>query len=158
MKITVHLNDSEIAICRMLGNLRSMVARGSAVKDRKMGSQSGIDIDEDGVMGEYAFCKHFNIFFDPSASPRSGSYDCLFKGHRIDIKTTRYRTGKLTSTLKINPDVDIYVLAIIDEKSVDFVGWLKSKDLCKSENIVNLGHGDGYAVSQENLKKWKKTN
>jgi hypothetical protein len=156
MTIIITLTDNDLNICRTLGNLRTLVARGNKVKDAKMGNLSGSDIDEDGVIAEYAFCRHFNIFFDPSAYPRSGSVDCVYKGFKIDIKSTRHENGRLLATLKNNDEVDVYALAIITGREVRLVGWAYSKDLCKEENITNLGHGEGYALNQNQLREWKK--
>lgn len=154
---TVQLTPAEVAMCRLLGNTRTIAARAASVGDRQMGQQPAFEIDEDGVIGEYAFCKAKNIFFDPSASPRSGSYDCIFMGKRIDIKTTRYAQGRLTATTKRNPDVDIYVLAIYDaaNNKVTFPGFALADHLCQPAFLKDLGHGQGYAIEQSQLNRWK---
>lgn len=155
--MTITLTDIEMATINILANTRTLVARGSGVVDKKIGKQSGVDIDIDGLMGEYAFCKWHNIFPDLISSPRSGSYDCLLKGKRFDIKTTRYKSGRLLCTTKDNPDVDIYALAIIDpsNSSVSFVGYSTKDNLRKEENLKDLGHGKGYCLEQSQLKKFK---
>lgn len=153
--IEVQLTDAELLMCKMLGGMRSIVGRTAGVVDRKMGNQSGLSIDEDGMMAEYAMCKHFNIFPDMAPSPRSGSCDCIYNGKRIDVKSTRVESGRLLATLKDNPDVDIYVLGIIDGTKVKFPGFALKSDLCREENIIDLGHGKGYALTQEQLRAWK---
>ena len=157
MTIYVKLTEQDLIMCKLVGNMRSLVARNNHVYDRKMGGQSGSQIDEDGVIGEFAFCKHYNIFFDLGLSPRSGSYDCLLKGKRIDIKTTRYKTGKLLATTKINPDVDIYVFAILDNDGVLFAGWIEREELTTEKNLKDLGRGLGYSLEQNDLKPFIKT-
>ena len=149
----IELTDEDIAVVYLLGGMRSTVAREAKVVDKKCGVHDGVAGDIDGFTGEYAFCKWNNLFPDIAASPRSGSYDCKTKtGTRIDIKTTRYKNGKLLATLKDNPDVDIYVLAIIDGKTVKFPGWISKLELCTDSNIRNLGHGDCYCMDQSELK------
>jgi hypothetical protein len=148
------LTDAECLMLKTLGGMRSLVARSAGVKDAKMGDQNGLEADIDGLMGEYAFCKWKNIFPDLVPAPRSGSCDCVFKNQRIDIKTTRYKTGRLLATLKNNQDIDIYVLAILEENIVNFVGWAKKEDLCQQKNIKNLGHGDGYSLDQNELRSF----
>lgn len=155
MIITVNLNQSELAVCRIIGNMRSISARAGSVTDVQMGKNNPLDIDEDGVIGEYAFCKHWNIFFDPSVSPRSGSYDCLLHHRRFDIKTTRHKEGKLIATMKHNPDVDIYALAVLIGNTVLFPGYALQNDLCQESNITDLGYGSGYAMTQSQLTQWK---
>lgn len=156
MTFTVTLSDAEMATCRLLGEMRSLVARGNSVKDRKMADTAGYEIDIDGMIAEYAFCKHFNIFPDLTPAPRSGSYDCIYINKRIDIKSTRYKTGKLLATTKHNDDVDVYVLAIISGNEITFPGYATKEKLINSNNLGNLGYGDGYILNQNQLTSWKK--
>jgi hypothetical protein len=143
----IELDKLEIELCKFIGQKRSEIARNNNVKDAKIGNHDGIEADIQGFKAEYAFAKHFNIFPDFGLSPRSGSFDGVTKkGTRYDIKSTKYKTDNLLSTLKINPDIDVYVLAYVNEETVDFVGWVK-----KEENIKDLGHGKGYFLSREKL-------
>jgi hypothetical protein len=136
------------------GGFRTFVNRTGSIKDAKMGPQSGPEIDYDGILGELAFCQLMNVWPDLGMTSRSGSCDCVVKGKRIDIKTTRRADGRLLCRLKDNPDVDIYVLALLDNKFVTFAGWAYKHELCKPENIRNLGgHGEGYALDQSQLRK-----
>ena len=151
--MTISLSEQEVATINILAALRSLTARNSNVKDLKRSDLSGSEIDSDGLIAEYAFCKHKNVFPDLIPSPRSGSCDAIVNGLRIDIKSTRYSNGRLLVTLKDNPDVDIYVLAIIDKNNVTFAGWEYKKNVCIPENIRNLGKGDGYVVDQDKLRK-----
>ena len=155
MSIVVTLSDPEMATCRMLGEMRSLVARGNNVKDRKMSDSAGHEIDVDGMIAEYAFCKHFNIFPDLTPSPRSGSCDCVYQGKRIDIKSTRHKDGQLLATMKNNLDIDVYVLAIIDGNTVNFPGYATKKELINPDNVTDLGFGKGYALKQNKLRSWK---
>lgn len=156
--ISVFLTDAEMVMVHMLGGMRAITGRAAGVQDKKMGPQSGVSIDEDGMVAEYAFCKHFNLFPDLVPGPRSGTYDCIYMGKRIDIKSTRHANGRLLATLKDNPDVDVYVLGIIDGQTVHFPGYAKKSALCREENKTSLGHGVGYAMDQKDLTPWKKDN
>jgi hypothetical protein len=153
--LTITLDDDEILLAKVIGGMRSIVARSAGVVDAKKAALSGLTIDEDGVIAEYAFCKYFNVFPMISPSPRSGSYDCLLNGKRIDVKSTRYKDGKLLATLKDNPDVDVYVLAIVDGNTVAFPGYATKAQLCREENIADLGRGSGYVMTQDRLTKFK---
>jgi hypothetical protein len=147
----VILNPDEILLCQMAGRMRSLIARTASVVDAKIGNQDGIDADIMGMMGEYAFSKAFNTFPDLGLSPRSGSADGKIKNKSYDVKTTHYKTGRLLCTLKDNPDVDVYVLAIADKASVNLVGWASKRDLRQEKNLIDLGHGKGYALTQDEL-------
>lgn len=152
---TVELTDAEIMFCKMAAGLRSIAARAANVKDARMGDLSGLQMDEDGMIGEYAFCKKMNIFPDLIPGPRSGSYDCVLMGKRIDVKSTRREDGRLLATLKDNDSVDIYALAIISGNKVKFPGFALKKELCSEANRVQLGHGTGYGMTQDKLRQWK---
>ena len=156
MSFTVTLSTSEMAVCSMIGSMRHLISRANQVVDRQHGHQSALDIDTDGVISEYAFCKYWNIFLDLTIEPRSGSFDCVLNKKRIDIKSTRYATGRLIRTLKQTTDIDIYVLAIIDGNTVTFPGWITSDAFIQEENIMNLSNkGDCYAVEQSGLTPWR---
>ena len=152
MKIV--LQPDEVTVCQMIGRMRSLIARSSGVKDAKMGDQDGAEADVIGMMAEYAFAKQFNVFPDLGLSPRSGSSDGIIKGKRYDIKATTYKTGKLLCTVKDNPDVDVYILAIVSGNEIDIAGWEYKENLRKEENLMDLGHGKGYALTQDKLQKF----
>ena len=155
MMFSVTLNGSEMATCRILANLRSLVSRGAGIVDVQMGKNNPLAIDELGLIAEYAFCKHWNIFFDPSTSPKSGTSDCVLGGKRFDIKATHYEDGRLIKTLKQNPDVDCYALAIVQGNVVKFPGYAFSIELCQPKYVTDLGHGMTYAMEQSELRQWK---
>jgi hypothetical protein len=155
MSIVVQLTELETLSCRLIGNMKTISSRTQNVKDRQMGKQEAYETDEDGMIGEYAFCKHYNIFLDVSLSPRSGSYDCMYKSKRIDIKTTRVTNGRLIATTKKNPDVDIFVLAILEGNQVTFPGYALAAELYDESKLTNLGHGETYAIEQQDLRQWK---
>jgi len=149
----VTLTPDEITVCQVVGRMRSLIARSAGVKDAKIGDQDGAEADVIGMAAEYAFAKKYNVFPDLGLSPRSGSCDGVFNGKRYDIKATQYKSGRLLCTRKDNPDVDVYVLAIVTLPTVDFVGWSPATDLRRPENLTDLGHGQGYALTQAQLKK-----
>lgn len=151
----VNLDPDEILVCEMLGRMRSLVARSSGVIDRKMGDQDGSEADVMGMMAEYAFAKQYNTFPDLGLTPRSGSADGRLKGYRYDIKATKYIDGRLLATRKDNPDIDIYVLCIVDGSEVDIKGYATKEELIHPGNLKDLGHGKGYSLSQHQLREFK---
>jgi len=149
----VTLNPDEILLCQMAGRMRSLIARTASITDVKMGNQDGIEADIMGMMGEYAFAKRFNLFPDFGLSPRSCSADGRLRdGTAYDVKTTHYKTGRLLCTLKENRDVNIYILAIADKNTINLVGWAGGAQLRQEENLIDLGHGKGYALTQDKLR------
>ncbi len=151
----VKLNKEEVEFCKSIAKLRSENARKCGVKDAKIGLQSGLEGDIIGFLAEFAVAKHFNVFPDLGITPRSGSADGIMKGKAYDVKATSRANGRLLATLKENPDVDIYILAIVNESEINIVGWTKKEDLIKEENIKDLGYGKGYVMDQSKLKRFK---
>ena len=154
------MTPSESAIALTLAVMRNTTARVNNVADKQMGKQDPIQIDRDGILAEMAFGKQFNLYPDLSVYPRKGGADLItHQGLKVDIKATRYKSGRLLIHIdKDVNEVDIYVLGVVDGDSVDFVGYIKSKEAIQPQNLKDLGHGSGYVIEQSNLKKFKETN
>ncbi len=153
----INMTPSESAIAQVLAVMRNTTARQNGVTDKQMGKQDPIEIDRDGILAEMAFGKAFNLYPDLSVYPRKGGADLIGKnGKKIDVKATRYKTGRLVIHIdKPVDEVDVYALAIVDGDNVDLVGYAKSHDAIKAENIKDLGHGKGYVIEQDALIKFK---
>lgn len=151
---SITLSDAEIATIKLIGNLRSVVNRCSNIGDPRV-TGDALDIDEQGMIAEFAFCKYWNVFLDFTPTVRSGGYDCILRGKRLDIKSTHYKDGRLLKTLKENNHVDFYALAIVDGNTVTFPGYASHEDLCQEKNIKDLGHSPCYAMDQKDLRQWK---
>lgn len=151
----VTLQPDEIQVCQMVGRMRTLIARGNGVRDAKMGDHDGAEADVMGMMAEYGFAKKMNVFPDLGLTPRSGSADgVMTSGKRYDVKASKHKTARLLSTLKVNPNVDVYVLCVVDGSTLDFKGWAWKDELIQEDNKTNLGHGLGYALEQEKLRKF----
>jgi len=155
--MTIKLNESEVHFLRTLASTRAFFSRKKNVVDQKFASdKSGYEIDFDGCLSEYAFCKWHNIHFSLSfGDDTAGQPDCVYKNLTIDIKSTRLPQGRMI--VKLNPKpMDMYVLAIIEnDYTIRFAGFSRSEDLKKDENIRNLGTGDSYVLDQHQLLKFK---
>ncbi len=154
----VNLTQEDLLIINFVGRSRSLIARAANVVDVKQGEQDGVDSDVMGFAAEYAFAKHQNLFPDFGLSPRSGTADGVTGKFRYDVKSTHLPNGRLLCTLKENASVDIYILAIVASRSVNFPGWAHSSELRKDENIKNLGHGNVYVMEQSKLRPFKDKN
>jgi len=156
----VNMTPSESAIALTLAVMRNTTARQNNVADKQMGKQNPIEIDRDGILAEMAFGKQFNLYPDLSVYPRKGGADLItHKGMKIDVKATRYKSGRLLIHIdKPVEEVDIYVLGIVDGDDVDLVGYIKSAEAIQPQNLNDLGHGSGYVIEQSNLKKFKESN
>ena len=153
----ISMTPSETAIAQVLAVMRNTNARHNNVTDKQVSKQSPIEIDRDGVLSEMAFGKAFNLYPDLAVKSTRSGVDLVGKnGNRIDVKSTRYKAGRLIIHIdKPLDEVDIYALAIVDGDNVDLVGYIKAIDAMKKENIKDLGYGDVYVIEQDALIKFK---
>jgi hypothetical protein len=149
----VKLTESEIKICEWLAKNRYASNRNGGVSDKKIGPQSCEETDLEGICGEFAFCKAVNLYPDMSISPRKGGDDVLFNGKKIDIKTTKYKSGKLLARKsKSETPSNVYVLIVGQRPNYNIVGWCSSADLIQDKNLIDLGYGKTYGLEQSVLK------
>ena len=154
------LNSTEQDICRILAKARYDNARERGRVDLKIGKQSNVETDLEGIGGEVAFCKAFNLF-PPLMVGEFDKDDCvLHSGTKVDIKTTKYRTGHLlaNNTKKVG-DVDIYALVVGEFPVYSIGGYATSKQLISEEAMeyhrnCSLFNGVGYALPQKDLLRF----
>lgn len=151
----IDLTENEMIAVKHFGllrrhsNLNGKIPNTAFDRTRDVG-----DLDMDGAIGEYAFSKWKNCFMSLCTANRIGSYDFKINNTRIDIKTTRFASSHIVSKLEANPDIDIYVLAVLDKSRVYFPGWIRKSELVQEQNIKDLGRGLCYAVPCHKLKPW----
>ena len=150
----VLLNESEQRLAKYIAKRRYEINREKGTVDAKKGEQSNEFVDLEGIAGEIAFCKIYNLYPDLEVkvtTQKTDKGDCIYKGHKIDVKTTSYKTGKLICALWKNNEVDLYALMVGAFPSYEFRGFSYASELKKKENIINLGRGDLYALTQDKL-------
>lgn len=153
---TVTLDFGEMAVVSVLAAMRHASNRSSQIENQRIGPQSNYQIEFDGLVAELAFCKWKNICPDMSVTPRKGGADCVVNGMSVDIKATRRPDGRLLAIKSKQQDsADTYVLGVVKENSVTFVGWAFTHELLDEKNLVDLGHGPTYALEQSKLRRFK---
>lgn len=156
--ITVTLDPTEQLVCKAIAKKRYQNARSMNVKNSKIGDQSNEQTDLEGVSSELAFCKMFNVYPDLTVQVRSSidgtdQGDAVLRdGRTVDVKSTRYFTGRLLAVRWKKQNVDLFALMIGSFPTYTFKGFMKSEELLKEERIGNLGHGNGYIAQQHELK------
>ena len=152
--MTVTLTDTEARICEWLGKMRNLAARAAGVVDRKQGPQDAISTDVEGIGGEFAFCKAFNAWPDLTVGARRGGHDAVVCGILFDVKTTNRPAGRMLATLgKSVDEVDAYALVCGTMPTYRIAGWCWSPELIADANVIDLGHGPGYALQQDRLRQ-----
>lgn len=152
---TITFTEPEITVIRVMATNRHLAARGGHAEDRQRGHQNAVQIDIDGIMGEFALARMMNVYPDFTAYARNGGADLMSRdGLSIDVKTTRYADGQLLGEVKKkDAPCDVYVLMIVDDRSARFAGWISGKRLFRDDYLTDLGHGPTYAVPQDQLRR-----
>ena len=154
----VQLNQCEQQMAIFLALSRFANARKRGKPNERIGCQSDWMTDLEGIGGEIAACKVFGVYPDTETElDVLPDYDLITKrGSKVDVKTTKYDNGMLLATKKkANSDVDIYVLMTGSFPTYEAKGWATAEELFSEDNIVNLGHGEGYGLDQSKLSKFK---
>ena len=145
------LNSAEQIVCKSLALMRYEIARAVNRKDQQIGKQPSWQTDEDGIGGEIAASRLLNVYPNLVLKPDAG-WDILYQGMKIDVKTTRYINGRLLAKLNSrDEEVDAYLLVTGTFPEYNVIGYASRDSLLSPENIIDLGHGKGYGLSQEQL-------
>jgi len=140
----VILNDAEIQFAHLIADNRYASNRKAGVFDNKEDKKrTSIEIDRDGVESELAFFKLIGKYPEPifdisikSKEKGTDDGDAFIDNMAIDIKSTRYKTGRLIqSGSQTKPSVDLYCLMIKEgENSYVLKGFYPAKMLLREEN------------------------
>ena len=97
----ISLNQAERKLAHFVAKNRNGNNRHFNTTNLKISADDPATVDLEGVCGEIAFCKLFNVYpdIDTDREPPHPLYDAIIPpippGIRIDVKTTKYESGKL---------------------------------------------------------------
>jgi hypothetical protein len=149
------LTPPEQLMATMLANMRQQISRSIGRVDQKIGTQSGWDTDLQGIGGEFAAARIYNVYPSLELVPDEG-YDIVINDKKVDVKTTVYKNGRLLAKLNARLDeVDMFMLMVGEFPTFKLMGWASVNDLCNDKNIIDLGRGPGYGLEQRQLKVGK---
>lgn len=142
--------------------IRTIATGRHAIKDeaynrkpmRKWGN-SREEIDLLGVLGEFTVAKVLKLPFDASLSLEGdGGTDLMLGKYNIQVKTTKYRTGRLIFNSEKEMLADIYVLCFAEPElaEVTILGYIRHASLPDCLIEMDLGHGKRLVVEQKHLK------
>jgi hypothetical protein len=108
-----------------------------------------------GVMGEYAVSKALKIPMDMSCSLNGdGGTDLMMDEYNLDVKTTKYKTGRLVFNLNDELKADVYILCWAMEEAAEVIlqGYIRRQSMAAVMVQQNLGHGMRNVIEQRHLK------
>ena len=148
----ITLNEAEQRLAKFIATGRTNAARSNHITDRKMGSQSNEQTDLEGIAAEIAFCKMHNVYPDLNINARPAADCVLPNGLSVDVKATRYDTGRLLAVRWKKTNVDMFALMVGEFPSYRYAGAMAAVELLRDERLRDFGHGLGYAADQSELQ------
>lgn len=148
----VELNEAEQRLARWLARERHRRNRTSGVENMKVSDIPDDVVDLDGMGGELAFAKLFNCFPDTGLDAKPDADVVLPDGRSVDVKTTRYQTGRLLAVRWKTRNVDLYALMVGVFPRYRFAGMLPAEKLIHDDKLIDLGHGETFGASQDELE------
>lgn len=151
------ISDTELKWLTMLATGRHFI-KDIVIPDRDIQRWANTQHEADllGVIGEYYVAKYLDIPFDTSINLNGdgGKYDLYFKEYSIQVKATKYKTGRLVFNSLDELSANVYALAVIDLDALTCYvpGIISKKNILKNYYTQDLGHGIRYCIDQNNLK------
>ena len=152
MKTSITLTEAEQRLSKFLATRRYQNARSKGIKDNKIGDQSNISTDLEGMAAEIAACRLLNVYPDLQTESIPVHDLVTSKGYTVDVKVTRYESGKLLAVKnKISNPSDFYMLMIGTFPNYRCAGFASRDDLLCEDTLTDLGRGEGHALHQSDL-------
>lgn len=153
---TITLSPVEQRICRGIAKMRYFNARSAGVKNAKIGGQSDAETDLEGFGAEMAFCRMFNVFPDLTIEIRCADTDkgdaVLPCGSTVDVKSTKYESGKLLASPSRKSGHDLYALMTGEFPTYTFRGFMKTSELHQDTRLGECGWNITYMAKQDELQ------
>jgi hypothetical protein len=151
--VTISLDPGELACVRMIAAYRELACAAAKLTDPHF-SPDPFGDKVAGVTAEIAYAKWANVFPDLTAPATAHSYDVLHDGVRVDIKAVTHSDHRLIAPRWKQVDsCDLYVLALVCGAEVTLLGWVRSGDFITPANLKNVGHGDCYVMTRDQLRR-----
>lgn len=146
------LTPEEQRIARFMAKQRQDYAERHGIRNARVGPQSDMESNIVGYAAELAFCKLFNVYPDFDIGVyRVGDADRF--GQAVDVKATRRPNGRLLAVKrKRELRADVYALIVVNGSTFTFAGFASAAELLAECRLIDLGHGDGFAMTQDELR------
>ena len=145
----IKLNDLEQSIAEAVAVQRLNLCNSLGIKDRLINlSVQSKQIEREAVAAELVLCKALDVFpeqmFDlKPCSKKQGTDkgDIVLGGYNVDVKYTRYKTGKLFARYKYEAKcIDSYCLITQEDEQVyNIRGFMTASDLLQDSRVGALG-------------------
>jgi len=127
----------EISTSNNLAESRRKANREAGIVDRMIGFRDPLEIEIDGVLGEFAVCKYLNVYPDLTTEIRAGGHDCVYMGLTCDVKTRPYSNNPSLQVPehKKKGDTEIFILVEVEKTQTHILGFATREDVFRPENL-----------------------
>lgn len=155
--MSINFTDREIKFLKVLASgrhyLKDIVKPNRQSVARWGNTQEQADML--GVMGEYAVAKYLGLPFDTSINLEGdgGETDLMLGKHNIQVKSTKYKTGRLVFNNLKEIIADLFVLCYCSEPEmlVQILGYIKKEEIKNVSELKDLGYGLRIVIEQRHL-------
>ena len=155
--MSINFTDREIKFLKVLASgrhyLKDIVKPNRHSVARWGNTQEQADML--GVMGEYGVAKYLGLPFDTSINldGDGGETDLYLGNLNVQVKSTKYKTGRLVFNNKKEMAADLFVLCYCSEPDllVQILGYIEKQLIDSVSEVKDLGHGLRIVVEQRHL-------
>ncbi len=147
------LTTAEQKLARYITEARKRNNETLGVREQYVAKEKKAENELNGVAGEIAFCKMFNVY--PDLMIGHWDYkDAMYNGHSIDIKTVSKPNLRLickrSKEKKQLPDYYALMFGVFPE--YEFKGFITSNNFINDEHLEDLGHGLTFVAEHDELE------
>jgi hypothetical protein len=153
MKVT--LNPFEQWIAKGLAAKRLEQNQADGARDMNQSGQDPRVIELEGIGGELAYCKLFNIYPDLQYTERAAE-DAISALHgRVDVKTAAPGRNLVIKATKQGTTVAGYVLMLGAFPEYEYAGYMPTAEALADENLKTIRDGQDpcYFIPVQKLRK-----
>jgi len=150
----ITLADTEVFVVEALAKKRTEINDENNVP-RIILTGDPVEFEKQGCGAEFAFAKFANIYPDLEVRRRKRPYDCILGKFLVDVKQSKYSTGRLMVHTTAKPgEVDVYVLLRGELPTFTVIGWCYFEEVYRREYLQDPGNYKcpAYLLPNENLR------
>lgn len=150
----IKLNDAEIKLAKHIAKERQKHNTKEGYENKNQSGFTDLEITTQGMEGELAICKAFNIYPD-TKTDEIQKHDLYIKGYSFDVKTTLKGHFLNVAYWKAKNPCDFYTLVIKHDKEFEIVGFISKLDMFDKSNIRDGHRGPYWRIHKSKLTPFK---
>lgn len=150
----IQLNDAEMRLAKHIAIERTKHNQSHNYSNKNQSGRNDLTIGTQGIEGEIAVCKHFNLYPD-LVTDKPEKHDIVIYGHTFDIKTTEKSHFLNVAHWKSNNPCDFYALVIKDKNNFTLAGHVSKEGLFDAQNLKQGERGLYWRIHKSKLTPFK---